>query len=163
MIPPSGILLSFRKFQEEGGVYPVPFLPPPFLDRPEREGGGSTSPLFLSAVSQMGWCELLVLHQRQMTLACPQTLSHSSGNAIPPRHKQCDQIANARISSSSTALMFALLQVCTLYDLAGHEKYLKTTVTGMTGAGLDYACLVIRADKGPSRPPGGGGGCSPPT
>ena len=35
------------------------------------------------------------------------------------------------------------LSVCT-----GHEKYLKTTVAGMTGSALDYACLVIRADKG---------------
>lgn len=33
-------------------------------------------------------------------------------------------------------------------DLAGHEKYLKTTMLGMTGLAPDYACLIIAANAG---------------
>lgn len=63
------------------------------------------------------------------------------GDIINYATDQLFQVSLERIAEMSS-------KVCTLYDLAGHEKYLKTTVTGMTGAGLDYACLVIRADKG---------------
>ncbi|MFX0094160.1 MAG: GTP-binding protein [Candidatus Hodarchaeota archaeon] len=33
-------------------------------------------------------------------------------------------------------------------DLAGHEKYLKTTMFGMTGLAPDYACLIIAVNMG---------------
>lgn len=39
----------------------------------------------------------------------------------------------------------------TLYDLAGHEKYLKTTVLGMTRNMPDYATIVISANNGIQR------------
>lgn len=42
-------------------------------------------------------------------------------------------------------------KVCTFIDLAGHEKYLKTTVFGMTGNIPDYACVVIGANMGVTR------------
>jgi len=42
-------------------------------------------------------------------------------------------------------------KVVTLYDLAGHEKYLKTTVVGMTRSVPDYACVVISANNGIQR------------
>eukprot|EP01001_Neometanema_parovale_P012994 NODE_933_length_1983_cov_100.448925_g885_i0.p1 GENE.NODE_933_length_1983_cov_100.448925_g885_i0~~NODE_933_length_1983_cov_100.448925_g885_i0.p1 ORF type:complete len:605 (-),score=123.95 NODE_933_length_1983_cov_100.448925_g885_i0:97-1911(-) len=42
-------------------------------------------------------------------------------------------------------------KILTFYDLAGHEKYLKTTVLGMTGSMPDYACLVISANNGIQR------------
>ena len=35
-------------------------------------------------------------------------------------------------------------KVITLLDLAGHEKYLKTTVFGMTGCSPDYVMLIVR-------------------
>lgn len=35
-------------------------------------------------------------------------------------------------------------QVITFIDLAGHEKYLKTTVFGMTGHAPDFAMLMVR-------------------
>ena len=35
-----------------------------------------------------------------------------------------------------------------LVDLAGHEKYLKTTIGGMSKSCLDYACVVIAANMG---------------
>lgn len=36
----------------------------------------------------------------------------------------------------------------TFIDLAGHEKYLKTTIFGMTGHCPDYALLMIGANAG---------------
>ncbi|CAF2993687.1 unnamed protein product [Rotaria socialis] len=39
-------------------------------------------------------------------------------------------------------------KVLTFIDLAGHEKYLKTTVFGMTGYAPDYAMLMIGANAG---------------
>jgi GTPase len=42
-------------------------------------------------------------------------------------------------------------KIITFYDLAGHEKYLKTTVLGMTGSMPDYACIVISANNGIQR------------
>lgn len=42
----------------------------------------------------------------------------------------------------------SLRQVVTLVDLAGHEKYFKTTAYGLTGHMPDYACLVVGANAG---------------
>ena len=39
-------------------------------------------------------------------------------------------------------------KVITFIDLAGHEKYLKTTVFGMTGHSPDYAMLMVGANMG---------------
>lgn len=42
-------------------------------------------------------------------------------------------------------------KILTLYDLAGHERYLKTTVLGMTRSAPDYAVIVISANNGIQR------------
>lgn len=39
----------------------------------------------------------------------------------------------------------------TFIDLAGHEKYLKTTISGLTGTYPDYALIVVAANNGVSR------------
>jgi GTPase len=39
-----------------------------------------------------------------------------------------------------------VFQVITFIDLAGHEKYLKTTVFGMTGHAPDFAMLMVGVD-----------------
>lgn len=39
-------------------------------------------------------------------------------------------------------------KVVTLVDLAGHEKYFKTTAYGLTGHLPDYACVIIGANAG---------------
>jgi len=38
--------------------------------------------------------------------------------------------------------------IFTFIDLAGHERYLKTTVLGLNGYSIDYAMVVIGADRG---------------
>ena len=49
-------------------------------------------------------------------------------------------------------------KVVTLVDLAGHERYFKTTAYGLTGHLPDYACLIVGANAGGARraptPPG---------
>lgn len=42
-------------------------------------------------------------------------------------------------------------KIVTLFDLAGHERYLRTTVFGMTGSVPDYAALIISANNGIQR------------
>lgn len=39
-------------------------------------------------------------------------------------------------------------KVMTLVDLAGHEKYFRTTAYGLTGHLPDYACLMVGANMG---------------
>jgi GTPase len=39
-------------------------------------------------------------------------------------------------------------KVVTLVDLAGHERYFKTTAYGLTGHLPDYACLIVGANAG---------------
>mmetsp|Transcript_39503 Transcript_39503/g.87887 ORF Transcript_39503/g.87887 Transcript_39503/m.87887 type:complete len:658 (-) Transcript_39503:428-2401(-) len=39
-------------------------------------------------------------------------------------------------------------KVITLVDLAGHEKYFRTTAFGLTGHLPDYACLIVGANMG---------------
>lgn len=39
-------------------------------------------------------------------------------------------------------------KVITFIDLAGHEKYLKTTVFGMTGHLPDFCMLMVRRGRG---------------
>ena len=42
----------------------------------------------------------------------------------------------------------AASKVVTLVDLAGHERYFKTTAYGLTGHLPDYACLLVGANAG---------------
>lgn len=39
-------------------------------------------------------------------------------------------------------------KLVTLIDLAGHHKYLKTTILGLTGYSPDFAMLVVSANAG---------------
>lgn len=41
------------------------------------------------------------------------------------------------------AFVVFLYQVITFIDLAGHERYLKTTIFGMTGHVPDFAMLMV--------------------
>lgn len=63
----------------------------------------------------------------------------SSGNVVnQPEHGSLDWV---KICSRAT-------KVVTFIDLAGHEKYLKTTVFGMTGHVPDFTMLMIGANAG---------------
>ena len=50
--------------------------------------------------------------------------------------------------NSSADYIAKASKVVTLVDLAGHERYFKTTAYGLTGHLPDYACLIISANNG---------------
>ena len=39
-------------------------------------------------------------------------------------------------------------KIASLVDLCGHEKYLKTTINGLTGLAPDFGCVVVGANMG---------------
>ena len=51
-------------------------------------------------------------------------------------------------SNSSAEYIAKASKVVTLVDLAGHERYFKTTAYGLTGHMPDYACLIVGANAG---------------
>lgn len=51
-------------------------------------------------------------------------------------------------SNSSGDYVSRAAKVITLVDLAGHERYFKTTAYGLTGHLPDYACLIVGANAG---------------
>jgi GTPase len=59
--------------------------------------------------------------------------------------------ANAKAGVGMREMSSRSSKIVTLYDLAGHEKYLKTTVLGMTRNLPDYACIVISGNNGIQR------------
>mmetsp|Transcript_4704 Transcript_4704/g.6973 ORF Transcript_4704/g.6973 Transcript_4704/m.6973 type:complete len:601 (+) Transcript_4704:122-1924(+) len=87
------------------------------------------------------------LHSHELESGQTSALSHqilafdSKGNVInySPYGQQPWQ---AVIEQSS--------KICTFIDLAGHKKYLKTTVKGIAGTEPDYVCLVVGATTGVS-------------
>ena len=71
-------------------------------------------------------------------MGCPMQLD-SKGNIVNDSmfrtHSSADYIARSS-------------KVVTLVDLAGHERYFKTTAYGLTGHLPDYACLIVGANAG---------------
>jgi len=62
-------------------------------------------------------------------------MSFFTGNVVnKPEHGSLDWVKICEKSS----------KVITFIDLAGHERYLKTTVFGMTGHAPDFGMLMVR-------------------
>lgn len=55
-------------------------------------------------------------------------------------------------TNSSSEYIARAAKVITLVDLAGHERYFKTTAYGLTGHLPDYACLIVGANAGACLP-----------
>jgi GTPase len=51
-------------------------------------------------------------------------------------------------ANSSAEYVVRASKVITMVDLAGHERYFKTTAYGLTGHLPDYACLIVGANAG---------------
>lgn len=66
----------------------------------------------------------------------------SNGDVI--NYSRVSHKANREIVRESSKLL-------TFMDLAGHERFLKTTAFGLTGSAPDYALLVVAADVGVGR------------
>lgn len=51
-------------------------------------------------------------------------------------------------SSTCAEYVAKASKIVTMVDLAGHEKYFKTTAYGLTGHLPDYACVIVGANAG---------------
>lgn len=66
---------------------------------------------------------------------------NSSGDReLTKLHSNSDAISNEAAQASSKVIHFV--------DLAGHEKYLRTTISGFSGYTPDIACIVVGANHG---------------
>eukprot|EP01147_Barroeca_monosierra_P008542 gene8542-989_t len=110
----------------------------------------------------------LFRHQHEMETGRTSSVSHnilgfdSKGNIVnkPGHDNRLDwvQICTDASKDCGTAIYIAMpvlivpmrhvFQVTTFIDLAGHERYLKTTVFGLTGHAPQYSMLMIGANAG---------------
>lgn len=58
------------------------------------------------------------------------------------------QIMNHTPHNKIEDMLTECSKVITFYDLCGHEKYLKTTITGIFSQGPDYALIMVGANMG---------------
>lgn len=58
------------------------------------------------------------------------------------------QVVNYATHSTAEEICEASAKLITFIDLAGHHKYLKTTVFGLTAGKPDLAMLVVAANMG---------------
>ena len=70
---------------------------------------------------------------------------NDSGNVI-----NVDSNAN-RARRSAAIRSAGGRRIVTFCDLAGHERYLKTTISGLTGMLPDYALVIVGLNMGVSR------------
>jgi len=75
-------------------------------------------------------------------------LDDGKGSARRGILKHPHEKSSGRTSSIAQSIISKNGKVFTFIDLAGHEKYLKTTVSGLNGYFIDYAVVVIGADRG---------------
>ena len=63
----------------------------------------------------------------------------------------CVQVVNYSESRSVEEICENSTKLITLIDLAGHHKYLKTTIFGLTCYSPDFSMLVVSANTGMGR------------
>eukprot|EP00659_Diplonema_papillatum_P001193 gene1193-1848_t len=94
-------------------------------------------------------------HKHELTTGRTSSVSEQylgyDANGDTVNYAVCGAVDAKAHKLSSKELAGKSAKVVTLYDLAGHEKYLKTTVMGMTGSIPDYACVVVSANNGIQR------------
>ncbi|CAM9747404.1 unnamed protein product, partial [Chrysoparadoxa australica] len=94
-----------------------------------------------SSISQ----QAVLLHLGRLVAPPSTSIQHlSNADAMQTCTLDPSQGAQASIDSPNTRLL-------TFIDQPGHEKYLKTTLYGLTGHSLDYVMLVIGATEGMQR------------
>ena len=60
----------------------------------------------------------------------------------------CWQVVNYSESRTAEEICESASKMITFIDLAGHHKYLKTTIFGLTSYCPDFAMLVVSANTG---------------
>lgn len=64
------------------------------------------------------------------------------------KHEQESGRTSTITNNSFTKIVDSHRIIISLIDLAGHEKYLKTTMTGITGSYIDYGLVLVGANMG---------------
>ncbi|KAI9024908.1 P-loop containing nucleoside triphosphate hydrolase protein [Phycomyces nitens] len=79
----------------------------------------------------------------------------ASGNTSSIAHEIIGYDSGGSLINFATMHITTWEQICeqssklvTLLDTCGHPKYLKTTISGLTGYAPDYACLVVSGNAG---------------
>ena len=79
---------------------------------------------------------------------CSGELDDGKGSARNKIAKHPHEIATGKTSDISTKTITYNDHNLILVDLCGHEKYLKTTLFGITGYFPDYGILIVSANRG---------------
>jgi GTPase len=77
-----------------------------------------------------------------------QVLDNGRGYARSLIMRYKHEIESGRTSSIAQHYIQLPNKIIELVDLAGHEKYLKTTISGISGCMLDYIAIIINANTG---------------
>ena len=94
-------------------------------------------------------CKLSEYCSAQSPHRCYQNKTRICSSACVQLDSKCNILNDQMFRSNSSAEYIARAsKVVTLVDLAGHERYFKTTAYGLTGHMPDYACLIVGANAG---------------
>lgn len=86
-----------------------------------------------------------------VSVMCHSKLDNGNGSARSLIVKTQHELVTGRTSSSKPYYVIRDNEVVTLVDLCGHEKYLKTTLFGVTGMFANYGLLIVGANQGISK------------
>ncbi|MEM2637458.1 MAG: GTP-binding protein [Candidatus Korarchaeota archaeon] len=81
----------------------------------------------------------------------PHEIKSGRTSSVSMRHLGFDVHGNPieqKVPSDEASLIRKCAKIITLIDLAGHEKYLRTTIFGVTGSQPDYSMLVVGGNMG---------------
>lgn len=83
-----------------------------------------------------------------ISVLCNDELDDGKGSARIKILRTLHEKTTGRTSNVSFNYLHYDNKTCTLVDLAGHEKYLKTTLYGITGSELHYGLVIVGANMG---------------
>lgn len=87
---------------------------------------------------------------KSTTISCLayDILDNGKGEARKKIFQHKHELNTGRTSAISQNIIIKKNKIFNFIDLAGHEKYLKTTMSGLSGYFIDYAMVTIGGDRG---------------
>jgi hypothetical protein len=113
-----------------------------------------------NSLKRAGWGEICARSERvrqakfSLSITTIQITLHPKSNASIKKNQVLPINNHSKIFLIASYLYYPLtrleyqMQVLLFLDLAGHEKYLKTTVFGMTGNFPDACMMLVAANNG---------------
>lgn len=90
-------------------------------------------------------------HENGRTSCASHHIMGYTKEGSPVHCKSTASSTSAVKTKSWKAVVDSSQQVVTFIDLAGHERYLKTTISGLSGCFPDYAMIIVNAGAGVTR------------